>query len=107
SDPGLVAAYFQYGRYLLIACSRPGSMPANLQGLWNDKLEAAWNIDFHLNINIQMNYWPAEVCNLAECHLPLFDLMDRLVEPGSRAPKVQNRVGGGGGPHLRQQLCSS
>jgi alpha-L-fucosidase 2 len=61
--------------------SRPGTMPANLQGLWNEKLNAAWNADYHLNINLQMNYWPAEVCNLAECHEPLFDLMDRLVEP--------------------------
>jgi alpha-L-fucosidase 2 len=84
-----MTTYFQYGRYLLMASSRPGSMPANLQGIWNDKLKAAWNSDYHLNINIQMNYWPAEVCNLAECHEPLFDLMDSLVESGGNVAKVQ------------------
>jgi alpha-L-fucosidase 2 len=89
SDPGMVVNYFQYGRYLLMGCSRPGGMPANLQGLWNDKLNAAWNSDYHTNINIQMNYWPAEVTNLAECHEPLFDLMDALVEPGSKTAKVE------------------
>jgi alpha-L-fucosidase 2 len=100
SDPGMVATYFQYGRYLLIGCSRPGSMPANLQGLWNDKLNAAWNSDYHLNINIQMNYWPAEVCNLAECHEPLFDFMDVLVEPGGRTAKIQYGCGGWTAHHL-------
>ncbi|HMD54985.1 MAG TPA: glycoside hydrolase family 95 protein [Phycisphaerae bacterium] len=88
TDPGLVVIYFQYGRYLLMSCSRPGTMPANLQGLWNDKLVASWNSDYHTNINIQMNYWPAEVCNLPECHQPLFDLMESLVDPGSRTAWV-------------------
>lgn len=83
ADPGLVALYFQYGRYLLMGCSRPGSMPANLQGIWNEHLAAPWNSDYHTNINIQMNYWPAEVCNLSECHLPLFDWMQTLTEPGA------------------------
>jgi len=83
ADPGLIATYFQYGRYLLMSCSRPGSLPANLQGLWNDKMNAAWNSDYHLNINIEMNYWPAEVCNLSECTEPLFDLMDMLSKPDS------------------------
>ncbi|HTV48789.1 MAG TPA: glycoside hydrolase family 95 protein [Phycisphaerae bacterium] len=87
ADPGLVVTYFQYARYLLISCSRPGSMPANLQGMWNDKLMASWNSDYHTNINIQMNYWPAEVCNLSECHQPLFDLIEMLVEPGSQTAK--------------------
>jgi alpha-L-fucosidase 2 len=100
TDPALVALYFQYGRYLLMGCSRPGSMPANLQGLWNDKLNAAWNSDYHLNINIQMNYWPAEVCNLAECHEPLFDFMDMLVEPGSRTAKIEYGCGGWTAHHL-------
>ncbi len=100
TDPGLLATYFQYGRYLLIASSRPGTMPANLQGIWNDKLKAAWNSDYHLNINIQMNYWPAEVCNLAECHEPLFDLMDMLTEPGSRVAKVQYGCRGWVAHHL-------
>jgi alpha-L-fucosidase 2 len=74
-DPGLAALQFQYGRYLLISCSRPGGLPANLQGLWNDNNDPPWHSDYHANINIQMNYWPAEVANLAECHLPLFDLV--------------------------------
>ncbi|HIE26603.1 TPA: glycoside hydrolase family 95 protein [Candidatus Poribacteria bacterium] len=77
-DPQLIAQYFQFGRYLLISSSRPGAMPANLQGLWADGLNPPWNADYHININIQMNYWPAEVCNLAECHEPFFDLIDAL-----------------------------
>ncbi|MGQ9592602.1 MAG: glycoside hydrolase family 95 protein [Planctomycetota bacterium] len=85
ADPSLAALFFQYGRYLLIASSRPGDMPANLQGLWAWQMAPPWNADYHLNINLQMNYWPAETCNLAECHVPLFDLMDRLVEPGGRS----------------------
>ena len=77
-DPQLVALYFQFGRYLLISCSRPSCMPSNLQGLWNEHIKAPWNSDYHININIQMNYWPAEVCNLPECHEPFFDLIDNL-----------------------------
>jgi alpha-L-fucosidase 2 len=100
ADPGLLATYFQYGRYLLIGSSRPGSMPANLQGIWNDKMKAAWNSDYHLNINIQMNYWPAEVCNLADCHEPLFDLMDMLVKPGSHVAKVEYGCRGWVAHHL-------
>jgi alpha-L-fucosidase 2 len=75
-DPGLEALLFQYGRYLLISCSRPGGLPANLQGLWNDNNSPPWHSDYHANINIQMNYWPAEVANLAECHTPFFDLIE-------------------------------
>lgn len=75
TDPGLEALLFQYGRYLMISCSRPGGLPANLQGLWNDSDTPPWHSDYHDNINIQMNYWPVEVANLAECHLPLFDLV--------------------------------
>jgi alpha-L-fucosidase 2 len=89
TDPGLEAMYFQFGRYLLMGCSRPGGQPSNLQGLWSEHMNAPWNADYHTNINLQMNYWLAEVCNLAECHLPLFDLMDALVEPGSRTAQVQ------------------
>jgi alpha-L-fucosidase 2 len=89
SDPGFVATYFQYGRYLLISCSRPGGLPANLQGLWCWQMNPAWNGDFHTNINLQMNYWPAEITNLSECHLPLFDLMDSLVAPGRQTAQVQ------------------
>ena len=74
-DPELETLLFQYGRYLMIACSRPGGLPANLQGLWNDNNSPPWHSDYHANINIQMNYWPAEVANLGECHTPFFDLI--------------------------------
>jgi alpha-L-fucosidase 2 len=83
-DNGLLAMYFQYGRYLLMGSSRgPGRLPANLQGIWNKDMNAAWNADFHTNINLQMNYWPAEVCNLAETVEPLTGFMDELVTPGT------------------------
>ncbi|MFP4502559.1 MAG: glycosyl hydrolase family 95 catalytic domain-containing protein [Candidatus Hydrogenedentota bacterium] len=82
ADPGLAALYFQYGRYLLMGSSRPGDWPANLQGVWNQEINAPWNSDYHTNINLQMNYWPAEVTNLSECHRPLFKLMDYLVPFG-------------------------
>ena len=87
SDPELVALYFQYGRYLMMGSSRPGCLPANLQGIWNEHMNAPWNSDFHTNINLQMNYWIPEICNLAECHIPLFDYMETLVGPGSRTAK--------------------
>jgi len=90
-DPHLIALYFQYGRYLLISSSRPGSMPANLQGLWADGFSPPWNADYHININLQMNYWPAEVCNLSECHQPLFEFLDALRERGRKtAQNVYN-----------------
>ena len=87
-DPQLVALYFQYGRYLLMGSSRPGCLPANLQGLWNEHMQAPWNSDYHSNINLQMNYWPAETCNLAECHRPLFEYMASLVESGEHTADV-------------------
>ena len=93
-DPQLIATYFQYGRYLLLSSSRPGTMPANLQGLWADGLNPPWQADYHININIQMNYWPVEVCNLSECHQPLFDFADRLVEPGRKTASVTYGCGG-------------
>jgi alpha-L-fucosidase 2 len=83
----LYAVYFQFGRYLLMSSSRPGTLPANLQGIWCEHIKAPWNSDFHTNINLQMNYWPAEVCNLAECQEPLFDLMESLVKPGSETAR--------------------
>ncbi len=86
-DPQLIALYFQYGRYLLISCSRPGCLPSNLQGLWNHHIEAPWNSDYHININIQMNYWPAELCNLSECHEPFFDLIDNLLTHGRKTAR--------------------
>jgi len=81
-DPSLFSLHFQFARYLLVSCSRPGTMPANLQGLWNSHIEAPWNADYHININLQMNYWPAEIANLAEFHEPLFDFTERLAERG-------------------------
>jgi alpha-L-fucosidase 2 len=87
-DPGLIALYFQFGRYLLMGSSRPGDLPANLQGVWNEHIDAPWNSDYHTNINLQMNYWPAEVANLAECHLPLFDYMDSLVPSGEKTAQA-------------------
>lgn len=82
-DPQLFEQYFQYGRYLLISSSRPGTLPANLQGIWTDGLRPAWNSDFHININFQMNYWHAETTNLGECHEPAFYLLERLKERGA------------------------
>ena len=93
-DLGLDALYFHFGRYLLIASSRPGGLPANLQGLWNDSMFPPWNSDYHLNINLQMNYWPAEVTNLAELHQPLFDYLSSLREPGRRTAKIHYGAGG-------------
>ena len=93
-DPGLEALFFQYGRYLLISSSRPGSLPANLQGLWNNSNNPPWRSDYHSNINIQMNYWPAEVTNLSECHLPLFDFTEMLRAPARRTAKTAYGCGG-------------
>jgi alpha-L-fucosidase 2 len=83
-DPGMAALYFNFGRYLLISSSRPGNMPANLQGIWNDRLVPPWNADYHININIQMNYWPSEITNLSECHLPFLYFIGDLREQGRK-----------------------
>ncbi|MEO5716324.1 MAG: glycoside hydrolase family 95 protein [Luteolibacter sp.] len=87
-DPGLSALLFNYGRYLLISCSRPGGQPANLQGIWNESLRPPWSSNWTININTQMNYWPAEVTNLSECHEPLFDLIDGLAVNGRKTAEV-------------------
>ncbi|MBV9788093.1 MAG: glycoside hydrolase family 95 protein [Chloroflexi bacterium] len=87
-DPQLITLLFQYGRYLLIAASRPGTQPANLQGIWNDQLRPPWSANWTLNINAEMNYWPAEVTNLAECHQPLFDLIAELSVTGSQTAAI-------------------
>ena len=93
-DPELAALTFQYGRYLLIQSSAPGSLPANLQGKWNIEMQPPWNCDYHTNINLQMNYWPAEVGNLSEYHTPLFHLIRLLSETGSEtARKMYNTSG--------------
>ena len=94
TDPALAALYFQYGRYLLIASSRPGSQPANLQGVWNEALNPPWESKWTLNINAEMNYWPAELCNLSECTGPLFDLIDDLAISGARTAKEQYKCNG-------------
>jgi alpha-L-fucosidase 2 len=87
-DPSLAALYFQYGRYLLIASSRPRTQAANLQGIWSDNLRPPWSANYTTNINVQMNYWLAETCNLAECHEPLFDLTEQLSHTGARTAKT-------------------
>jgi len=88
TDPDLATLYFQFGRYLLLGSSRPGNLPANLQGIWADTIQTPWNGDYHTNINVQMNYWPAEVCNLSECHEPLFDLIDSLRPSGRKTAQI-------------------
>jgi len=88
TDEQLLALYFQYGRYLLIASSRPGAMPANLQGIWNESLTPSWGSKYTININTEMNYWPAEVTNLSELHEPLFDLIDMARGPGRQTAKA-------------------
>jgi alpha-L-fucosidase 2 len=87
-DPGLLALYFQYGRYLLMASSRPGCQPANLQGIWNDRMDPPWESKWTTNINTEMNYWPAEVCNLSECHEPLFRLLAEVAESGRKTARA-------------------
>lgn len=86
-DPQLVALYFQFGRYLLISCSQPGTQPANLQGKWNAKTHPAWKCRYTININTEMNYWPAEPCNLSEMHEPLFKMISELSESGAETAR--------------------
>ncbi len=95
NDQNLMALYFQYGRYLLMSSSRkPGVLPANLQGIWNEDYEAPWNSDYHFNINLEMNYWPAEVCNLSETTIPLINYIDNYRVPGRvTAKKMYNAKG--------------
>ena len=83
-DPGLAALYFNFGRYLLISSSRPGGLPPNLQGIWAEEIHTPWTGDWHLDMNVQMNYWPAEVCNLSDLTQPLFALIDSLQVPGAK-----------------------
>jgi alpha-L-fucosidase 2 len=93
-DPALAALYFQYGRYLLIAASRPGGQPANLQGLWNDSLTPPWGAKMTTNINLQMNYWLAETGNLRETQAPLWDLVDDLQVTGAQTARTHYNAGG-------------
>lgn len=94
NDSRLVELYFQYGRYLLVSSSRPGSLPANLQGIWAGKIQTPWNSDYHTDINIQMNYWPVEVTNLSELQMPLTELIESLVVPGQKTAQVHYRADG-------------
>ena len=82
NDPALAALYFQFGRYLLVASSRPGSLPTNGMGIWNQEFWAAWGSKYTININAEMNYWLAETCGLADCHQPLFELLERVAQTG-------------------------
>lgn len=86
-DLGLTALYFNFGRYLLIACSRPDTQAANLQGIWNKDFNPSWDSKYTININTEMNYWPAETCNLSECHMPLFDLIEKMRPSGRDVAK--------------------
>ena len=89
ADPALAALYFQFGRHLLVSCSRPDSpQPANLQGLWAEEIDTPWRGDYHANINIQMNYWPAEPTNLSDCHLPLMKLIGETAKAGTATAKA-------------------
>jgi len=93
-DLHLQELYFQFGRYLLISSSREGSLPANLQGIWANKIQTPWNCDYHTDINVQMNYWPADITNLSECYDPLTDLIESLAKPGERTAAVQYKAKG-------------
>ncbi|WP_433796748.1 glycosyl hydrolase family 95 catalytic domain-containing protein [Actinoplanes sp. CA-252034] len=94
NDPQLSALLFQYGRYLLIASSRPGTQPANLQGIWNQEMAPSWDSKYTVNANLPMNYWPADTTNLAECLLPVFDMIEDLTVTGARTATVQYGAGG-------------
>lgn len=98
-DPGLETLYFNFARYLLISCSRPGGTPANLQGIWNKELRAPWSSNFTININTQMNYWPAEVTNLSELHQPLFNLIKELSVTGKTTAKEFYNLNGWAAHH--------
>ena len=87
ADNGLEELYFAFGRYLLAGCSRPGTLPANLQGIWNDDFHPAWDGKYTININTEMNYWLAENCNLSECHMPLFALLETMLPNGEKTAK--------------------
>lgn len=86
-DKGLIPLYLDYGRYLMISCSRPGNLPANLQGIWNKELKPSWESKYTININTEMNYWLVESANLPECHLPLFDLIHKMVPNGEQVAR--------------------
>jgi len=93
-DYYLESLFFHFGRYLMISSSREGDLPANLQGVWNNRIYPGWNSDYHLNINLQMNYWITDVCNLSECFMPLVDYVEMLQEPGSQTAQAYFNASG-------------
>ncbi len=93
-DPQLAALYFQFGRYLLISCSQPNTQPANLQGIWNDRFLPSWDSKYTCNINLEMNYWPAEVTNLSEMHEPMLQLVREVAETGEHTAKLMYNTRG-------------
>jgi alpha-L-fucosidase 2 len=94
NDPGLIALYFQFGRYMLISSSRPGTLAANLQGIWNESVDPPWGSKYTVNINAEMNYWIAERASLADCHTPFFDLIDQTTGPGRRTAQSYYKAKG-------------
>jgi alpha-L-fucosidase 2 len=104
TDNGLVVLYYQFGRYLMIASSRPGSRPTNLQGIWNDQVQPPWGSNYTTNINTEMNYWPAENTNLSECHQPLFDFMKELAVNGAATAKTNYNINEGWVTHHNSDL---
>lgn len=104
NDQGLQALYYQFGRYLMIASSRPGSRPSNLQGIWNDLVQPPWGSNYTTNINTEMNYWLAENANLSECHQPLFDFMKELAVNGAKTAKVNYNIDKGWVAHHNSDL---
>ncbi len=103
-DNGLLALYFQFGRYLMISSSRPGTPPSNLQGLWNQHVQPPWGCNYTLNINTEMNYWQAEVNNLSECHQPLFDFIQNLSVNGAITAKVNYGINKGWVTHHNSDI---
>ena len=106
-DPARYALLFQYGRYLLIASSRPGTLPANLQGIWNQHLRAPWSSNYTVNINTEMNYWAAETANLAQMHEPLMEFLDNLRVSGARTARTHYGAGGFVAHHNSDIWCLS
>ena len=94
SDPDLAVLYFNFARYLLISSSRPGTLPANLQGLWAEEIQTPWNGDYHLDINVQMNYWIAEIAALSDCHTPVLKLIESLQTPGAQSARAYYNADG-------------
>ncbi|WP_449438426.1 glycoside hydrolase family 95 protein [Pedobacter steynii] len=104
NDQGLQTLYYQFGRYLMIAASRPGSRPSNLQGIWNDMVQPPWGSNYTTNINTEMNYWLAENTNLSECHEPLFNFMKELAVNGAKTAKVNYSINKGWVAHHNSDL---